>query len=131
MSIDNFNCLRPMFFFILFIGNLISRLTYLGGQPRTVVQTERYSKIQLTDECYWETLRYGSDSVLVIQTVCSPVCSSVANLYTADGKLIHPIKSPSNYVFPFASIEDGRVTWSDHLSELLDDTEKLYHRHNL
>lgn len=64
------------------------------------------------------------DSLLVVRTVCAPVCSSAAAVYTPSGQLLHPIFPAPHSVFPEAHIVNGTVVWQDNTADILDDTEK-------
>ena len=59
-----------------------------------------------------DTLVLG-DSIVVIHTVCAPICSSHARVYNKEGDLIRVLKAPFQSVFPEAYIEDNKVLWRD------------------
>lgn len=69
-----------------------------------------------------DTLVTG-DSIIVIHTVCAPVCSSCARVYNKEWTLIGTITPPFRSPFPEAYIEDGRLLWRDNYPQLLDDNE--------
>lgn len=54
-----------------------------------------------------------NDSIIVIHTVCAPICSSHARIYNKEWKEIGVLKPPFKSPFPEAYIEDGRVLWRD------------------
>ena len=54
-----------------------------------------------------------NDSIIVIHTVCAPICSSHARVYNKEWQLIGVLKPPFKSAFPEAYIEDGRVLWRD------------------
>lgn len=54
-----------------------------------------------------------NDSIIVIHTVCAPICSSHARVYNKEGDLIRVLKAPFRSVFPEAYIEDNKVLWRD------------------
>lgn len=75
------------------------------------------------------SIRYDSlsvgDSLVVIQTVCAPICSSVARVYNKQGDMIGTIPAPSaTWVFPQAYIEQDSIVWRDNTYLMLDDEEK-------
>ena len=55
----------------------------------------------------------GSDSIIVIHTVCAPICSSHARIDTKEWKEIGVLKAPFKSAFPEAYIEDGKILWRD------------------
>lgn len=69
-----------------------------------------------------DTLVTG-DSIIVIHTVCAPVCSSCARVYNKEWHLIGTITPPFRSPFPEAYIEDGRPLWRDNYPQLKDEDE--------
>jgi hypothetical protein len=61
-----------------------------------------------------------NDSIIVIHTVCAPICSSCVQVYDQKGELIGRIKSPVKTAFPEAYIEEGKILWRD--NDTLDYT---------
>lgn len=53
------------------------------------------------------------DSIIIIHTVCAPICSSHARVYNKEGDLIRILKAPFQSVFPEAYIEENKVLWRD------------------
>ena len=53
------------------------------------------------------------DSIIVIHTLCAPICSSHARVYNKEGDLIRILKAPFQSVFPEAYIEENKVLWRD------------------
>lgn len=75
-------------------------------------------------DCNIVTRDYG-DSVLVVQTVCAPICSSCARVYDKNGKLQRVIEPPfEDAIFPYATLEGDTLVWEDRTSEVLDEEEK-------
>ena len=70
-----------------------------------------------------DTLVTG-DSIIVIHTVCAPVCSSCARVYNKEWTLIGTLTPPFHSPFPEAYIENGRLLWRDNYPQLLDDNER-------
>ena len=69
-----------------------------------------------------DTLVTG-DSIIVIHTVCAPVCSSCARVYNKEWTLIGTLTPPFRSPFPEAYIENGRLLWRDNYPQLLDEDE--------
>ena len=59
-----------------------------------------------------DTLVLG-DSIMVIHTVCAPICSSHVRVYNKEWLLIGEAKPPFRSAFPEAYIEDGKLLWRD------------------
>lgn len=72
-----------------------------------------------------DTLISG-DSVIVIHTVCAPVCSSYVGAYTIDGHFITTLYPPFKSPFPEAYIQDGKLLWRDNLPQILDTEEQRH-----
>ncbi len=70
-----------------------------------------------------DTLVTG-DSIIVIHTVCAPVCSSCARVYNKEWQLIGTLTPPFQSPFPEAYIEDGKLLWRDNYPQLMDDNER-------
>ncbi len=63
-------------------------------------------------QCRRDTLVMG-DSVVVIHTVCAPICSSCARVYNKEWQEIGVLKPDFKSIFPEAYIEDGKILWRD------------------
>lgn len=95
------------------IAGLFATITALNGHIDTLAIEGNYARYRVADSCYVETLNY-SDSVLVVETVCAPRCSSHARIYNKEGELIRTIPSPyPNAVLVEGHIEDGTIVWTD------------------
>ena len=53
------------------------------------------------------------DSILVIHTVCAPICSSHVRVYNKAWEEIGVLKAPFRSIFPEAYVEDGKLLWRD------------------
>ena len=74
-----------------------------------------------------DTLVLNNDSVLVVVTVCAPVCSSYVMVENAKGEEKGEIRPPfPEAVFPEAYIEDRRLKWRDNTWMILDEDEKRW-----
>lgn len=74
---------------------------------------------------------YG-DSILVVQTICAPICSSCARIYNKEGEVIRRIESPyPDATFPEAHLEymnndstgTPLIVWTDNTPQILDKEE--------
>lgn len=54
-----------------------------------------------------------NDSIIVIHTVCAPICSSHARIYNKEWQEIGILKPPFQSAFPEAYIENGQILWRD------------------
>jgi hypothetical protein len=53
------------------------------------------------------------DSIIVIHTVCAPICSSHVRVYNKEWREIGVMKAPFQSAFPEAYIENNKVLWRD------------------
>ena len=53
------------------------------------------------------------DSIIVIHTVCAPICSSCARVYNKEWQFLGNMTPPIQTAFPEAYIEDGKLLWRD------------------
>lgn len=65
---------------------------------------------EVTSTC--DTIIY-EDSIIVIHTVCAPICSSHARVYNKEWEYIGLLKAPFKSAFPEAYIENGKILWRD------------------
>ena len=54
-----------------------------------------------------------NDSIIVIHTVCAPICSSHARVYNREWQEIGVLKAPFKSIFPEAYIENNKLFWRD------------------
>ena len=59
-----------------------------------------------------DTIALG-DSVVVIHTVCAPICSSCARVYNKEWQFLGNMTPPIKTAFPEAYIEEGKIVWRD------------------
>ena len=99
------------------LERIIADVQALGGSPEVVIEQGAYAKVRLADSCYLETYHFG-DSILLVQTVCAPLCSSVARMYDSRWTLLHPIPAPDAYTLPQAFIDsNGAIRWQENYKE--------------
>lgn len=72
------------------------------------------------------THRLDADSVLVIHTVCEPICSSRACVVNKEWQVVREIACPyADAIFPEAYLTDeGELAWRDNTELLLDEEER-------
>lgn len=54
-----------------------------------------------------------NDSIIVIHTVCAPICSSHARIYNKEWQEMGVLKAPFKSIFPEAYIENEKLLWRD------------------
>ena len=93
--------------------DMLENYRKLGGKPEVMEQTEKYMHVSLSDSAYVEM--YVADNVIVVYTVCAPICSSCARVYNKEWKFLFPLEPPCVSVFPLATMdrETGRIVWTD------------------
>ena len=93
--------------------DMLENYRKLGGKPEVMEQTEKYMHVSLSDSAYVEM--YVADNILVVYTVCAPICSSCARVYNKEWKFLFPLEPPFVSVFPLATMdrETGRIVWTD------------------
>ena len=117
-----------MFKLLLYIPELVALLTAMDVPPLQTMTEANYTRYIMQDNGVIEVVEY-SDSVLVVETVCAPICSSTARVYNkVSNALIRVVPPTCNGVFPFAWIENGELHWRDNTEQLLDDEEKAHLR---
>ncbi|MDY2943007.1 MAG: hypothetical protein SOT07_04840 [Paludibacteraceae bacterium] len=98
------------------LEQIITDVFALDGSPEVEARNNSYF-VKLADSCYLETYHYG-DSILLVQTVCAPLCSSVARMYDDQWTLLHPVPAPDAYTLPQAFIdENGTIRWQENYKE--------------
>lgn len=100
---------------ILFL--LASAVSYTALAQQTTIREQSKlenvsDSIQTSVTSRRDTLRIN-DSILVIHTVCAPICSSHVRVYNKEWKKIGVLKAPFRSIFPEAYIEDGKLLWRD------------------
>ena len=99
------------------LEQIIADVHAVGGSPEVEIEEGAYTKVRLADSCYIETYHYG-DSILLVQTVCAPLCSSVVRMYDSQWTLLHPVLAPDNYTLPQAFINtNGTLRWQENYME--------------
>ena len=92
-------------FIVLFVSVLVSEL-----QNSNAVASELQNDYEVTS--VRDTL-LTNDSILVIHTVCAPICSSHVRVYNKEWQYLGVLKAPFKSAFPEAYIENNKILWRD------------------
>ena len=92
-------------FIVLFVSVLVSAL-----QNSNAVASELQNDYEVTS--VRDTL-LTNDSILVIHTVCAPICSSHVRVYNKEWQYLGVLKAPFKSAFPEAYIENNKILWRD------------------
>ncbi len=83
-----------------------------GSESRPLSLTDKSMCLEVGEGVEYDWLVEG-DTIIFIQTLCSPVCSSVVAAYNKDWQFIRSIKPNVTGVFVRAYIEDDRLMFVD------------------
>jgi hypothetical protein len=92
-------------FILLLVSVLLSKLLNSNA-----VASELQNNDDITSTC--DTL-LTNDSIIVIHTVCAPICSSCARVYNKEWQFLGNLTPPIKTAFPEAYIEEGKLLWRD------------------
>lgn len=92
---------------VIIVISVAIAITLLANDISNNVDTAMYDITSTYDTLY----RY--DSIIVIHTVCAPICSSHVRVYNKEWEEIGLLKAPFRSIFPEAYIEDGKLLWRD------------------
>lgn len=92
-------------FIVLFVSVLVSELLNSNA-----VASELQNDYEVTS--VRDTL-LTNDSILVIHTVCAPICSSHVRVYNKEWQYLGALKAPFKSAFPEAYIENNKLLWRD------------------
>ena len=92
-------------FIVLFVSVLVSELLNSNA-----VASELQNDYEVTS--VRDTL-LTNDSILVIHTVCAPICSSHVRVYNTEWQYLGALKAPFKSAFPEAYIENNKLIWRD------------------
>ena len=90
---------------VLFVSVLVSELLNSNA-----VASELQNDYEVTS--VRDTL-LTNDSILVIHTVCAPICSSHVRVYNKEWQYLGVLKAPFKSAFPEAYIENNKLLWRD------------------
>ena len=92
-------------FIVLFVSVLVSELLNSNA-----VASELQNDYEVTS--VRDTL-LTNDSILVIHTVCAPICSSHVRVYNKEWQYLGALKAPFKSAFPEAYIKNNKLLWRD------------------
>ena len=92
-------------FIVLFVSVLVSELLNSNA-----VASELQNDYEVTS--VRDTL-LTNDSILVIHTICAPICSSHVRVYNKEWQYLGVLKAPFKSAFPEAYIENNKLLWRD------------------
>ena len=92
-------------FIVLFVSVLVSELLNSNA-----VASELQNDYEVTS--VRDTL-LTNDSILVIHTICAPICSSHVRVYNKEWQYLGALKAPFKSAFPEAYIENNKLLWRD------------------
>ena len=92
---------------IVILVSLAIAVALLADDNSSNVDTTMYEVISTSDTLY------RLDSIIVIHTVCAPICSSCARVYNKEWQFLGNLTPPIKTAFPEAYIEDGKLLWRD------------------
>lgn len=106
------------------VAGLITAITAIHGNPVVLVEEENYSRIRMADSCFVEVVTY-KDSILVVETVCAPICASRARIYNKEWQILHDVPATVQGIFPYAEqVNAAGIIWRDNTPQMLDEEEQ-------
>ena len=94
-----------LFSILLFVSLVASELLNSNAVASEPLNAEELTSVH-------DTIVLG-DSIIVIHTVCAPICSSCARVYNKEWQFQGNLTSPIKTAFPEAYIENGKLLWRD------------------
>ena len=105
--------------FILLVLQFVSIASHYSFAHQTTVHEQNELQFVSDSELPYmeptstrDTIALG-DSIVVIHTVCAPVCSSRVRVYNKEWQEIGIMRPPFKSAFPEAYVEDGNLLWRD------------------
>ena len=96
---------------LLFFVSVVSNYSF--AEQTTIREANNGSDSEATyTKSTRDTIAFG-DSIVIIHTVCAPICSSHVRVYNKEGELHAILKPPFKSAFPEAYLENGKVLWRD------------------
>ncbi len=92
-------------FIVLFVSVLVSELLNSNA-----VASELQNDYEVT---FVRDTLLTNDSILVIHTICAPICSSHVRVYNKEWQYLGVLKAPFKSAFPEAYIENNKLLWRD------------------
>ena len=100
-------------------GTILPReYLYLVGSSLDVSVNGEMTRFVLADSSYIDLYYYPQgDSVLLIRTQCSPLCSSFARIYDEQWQILRSVPTPRTMILPEAYVQNGNLLWRDNYLE--------------
>jgi hypothetical protein len=92
-------------FIALFVCLLVSELLNSNAVASEPLDNDEVTSVR-------DTL-LTNDSIVVVHTVCAPICSSCVRVYNKDWYFLGMMTPPIRTAFPEAYIQDGKLLWRD------------------
>ena len=94
-----------IFLILLFVSVVTSELLNSNAVASEPLDCDEVTSVR-------DTIVLG-DSVVIIHTLCAPICSSCMCVYNKDWHFLGTITPPIKTTFPEAYIQDGKLLWRD------------------
>ena len=101
---------KIIIFLLLVVACAASHYSFAQSETHSQSQVHEATDSSITSSK--DTLILA-DSIIVIHTVCAPICSSHVRVYNKEWKEIGVMKAPFQSAFPEAYIENNKVLWRD------------------
>lgn len=82
--------------------------------------------IKVAEGVEYDLLLKG-DTIIFIQTVCAPICSSIVKVYDKKWNYLYTLRPTIDAMFVKATIENSEVVFTDETPLLLDDEERKHY----
>ena len=94
-----------IFLILLFVSVVASKLLNSNAVASEPLDNDEVTSVR-------DTILLG-DSVVVIHTLCAPICSSCVRVYNKEWQFLGNLTPPIKTAFPEAYIEEGKLLWRD------------------
>ena len=94
-----------IFLILLFVSVVASKLLNSNAVASEPLDCDEVTSVR-------DTL-LTNDSIVVVHTVCAPICSSCVRVYNKDWYFLGMMTPPIRTAFPEAYIQDGKLLWRD------------------
>ena len=101
---------KIIIFLLLVVACAASHYSFAQSETHSQSQVHEATDASITSSK--DTLILA-DSIIVIHTVCAPICSSHVRVYNKEWEEIGVLKAPFRSIFPEAYVEDGKLLWRD------------------
>ncbi len=101
----------------------------LNGETAVIERTEQMLRVFITEGVEYDLL-LQNDTIIFIQTVCAPICSSVVKQYDSNWNYLNTVVPTIQGTFVEAKWQNGTIVYQDNTPELLDEEEKKEYKRN-